>query len=161
VTAADFHALVSSVDYPMFVVTAAARGRRAGCLVGFVTQASIAPPRLLVMVSKQNHTYRVAGDADLLVVHFLHAGNADLARLFGEQTGDGTDKFHACDWDEGPRGTPVLRGTAGWVAGRILARFDGGDHVAHLLDIQDAAVGTPGPPLTFQSVRDMRPGHPA
>lgn len=157
--AEDFHTLVSAMDYPMFIVTASAQGRAAGCLVGFVTQASIDPPRLLVMLSKKNFTYRVAQQTDLLVVHFLHRGNHDLARLFGEQTGDQLDKFAAGGWDEGPRQTPVLRGTRGWVAGQILARFDGGDHVAHLLDVTSAVTDTPGPQLAFQTVQDMQPGH--
>jgi flavin reductase (DIM6/NTAB) family NADH-FMN oxidoreductase RutF len=66
----DFHELVSGIDYPLFIVTATNRGERAGCLVGFVTQASISPPRLIVMLSKANRTYQVAQEADRLVVHF-------------------------------------------------------------------------------------------
>jgi flavin reductase (DIM6/NTAB) family NADH-FMN oxidoreductase RutF len=160
-TEAEFHSLVSGIDYPMFVVTAAATGARAGCLVGFATQASINPPRLLVLLSKANQTYRVALGSDHLGVHFLHEGNRDLATLFGEQTGDAVDKFAACEWREGPRHTPILRGTRGWVIGRIAARLDAGDHVGHLLDVEQAEAEVSDRPLTFQAVRDMEPGHPA
>src|SRR3982750_801842 len=69
--AAAVHELIDELDYPMLIVTAAAGGQRAGCLVGFATQCSIDPPRMLVCVSKANHTYRVAVDADVLAVHFL------------------------------------------------------------------------------------------
>jgi flavin reductase (DIM6/NTAB) family NADH-FMN oxidoreductase RutF len=160
-TEEDFHALVSGIDYPMFVVTAAAHGARAGCLVGFATQASIDPPRLIVLLSKANYTFRVAADSDTLAVHFLHEGNRDLATLFGEQTGDEVDKFAACAWREGPNRTPILGGTRGWVAGGIAARLDAGDHVAHLLDIDMARTDISGHPLTFQAVVEMQPGHPA
>jgi flavin reductase (DIM6/NTAB) family NADH-FMN oxidoreductase RutF len=159
-----FHALVSGIDYPMFVVTAAAgptAHERDGCLVGFATQASIDPPRLLVMISKANRTYRMACGAAELVVHFLHEENRDLAVLFGELTGDDVDKFAACRWHETAVGTPVLSGTRGWVRGTILDRVDAGDHVGHLLSVDEAAVDTSGAPLSFQSVRDMEPGHPA
>jgi flavin reductase (DIM6/NTAB) family NADH-FMN oxidoreductase RutF len=37
-----FETIVATLDYPMFIVTTAAEGRRAGCLVGFGTQTSIA-----------------------------------------------------------------------------------------------------------------------
>lgn len=159
-TAADFDALVSGIDYPMFIVTTAADGRRAGCLVGFVSQASIDPPRLLVLLSIRNGTYRLAKEATTLVVHFLHQDNMALATLFGEQSGDWTDKFDSCQWSPGPEDVPVLHGVRGWVAGTIKARYDdGGDHVAHLLDITAAGLDTDGPPLTFQAVRDMQPGH--
>ena len=156
-----FHELVSEVDYPMFVVTASAHGTRAGCLIGFVTQASINPPRLLVMLSKANRTYRVAQEADSLAVHFLSAANHDLATLFGEHTGDEIDKFALCEWREGPQHAPILSGTRGWATGRILSRHDAGDHVAHLLEVSNAESDAPGPQLTFQAVTDMEPGHPA
>ncbi len=62
----EFDAFVDGLDYPMFVVTVAHDGRRAGCLVGFTTQASCDPARMLVCLSEQNHTYAVARTASLL-----------------------------------------------------------------------------------------------
>jgi flavin reductase (DIM6/NTAB) family NADH-FMN oxidoreductase RutF len=158
-----FDALVADLDYPMYVVTAAADhgSARDGCLVGFASQASIDPPRLLVLLSKANRTYRLACRSEALVVHFLHRGNGALAARFGEETGDEVDKFAGCSWRPGPHGIPVLDGTRGWVAGGVLDRLDAGDHVAHLLEILEAGVDVPGPPLGYQEVRGMEPGHPA
>ncbi|HVT21531.1 MAG TPA: flavin reductase family protein [Mycobacteriales bacterium] len=158
---ATFETLVGDLDYPMFVVTAAAGGERAGCLVGFATQASIDPPRFLVLLSKANETYHVASQADVLAVHFLGAHNKDLAELFGEESGDWTDKFARCHWQEGPSDVPVLIGVNGWLAGRILARLDAGDHVAHLLEPIDGGSSDHQSPLTLRQVRDLDPGHPA
>jgi flavin reductase (DIM6/NTAB) family NADH-FMN oxidoreductase RutF len=160
-TEENFHALVSDLDYPMFIVVAATRTERAGCLVGFVTQASIDPPRLLIMLSKLNRTCHVAQAAETLIVHFLIDNNHDLATLFGQASGDDTDKFAECEWNEGPGGTPILIGTRGWVAGRILDRFDAGDHIGHLVDVREAQIDTPGAPLAYQTVRGMEAGHPA
>lgn len=160
-TEESFHALTSDLDYPMFIVTVDAGGERDGCLVGFVTQASIDPPRLIVMLSKSNRTYRLARAADSLVVHFLHEANKDLALLFGEESGDDIDKFAACEWRHEALGGPILRGTRGWVGGKILNRLDSGDHVAHLLAADAAFAEKSGPQLAFQSVRNLEPGHPA
>jgi flavin reductase (DIM6/NTAB) family NADH-FMN oxidoreductase RutF len=157
----NFHELVADLDTPMFIVTLAANGERDGCLVGFVTQASMDPPRLLVMLSKANRTGRLAQAARTLVVHFLHADNQDLARLFGEETGDDVDKFDACKWHEGPLDGPVVVGTRGWVAGDILDRLDGGDHVAYLLDVQAASTDIPGTPMGIHGLPEFEPGHPA
>jgi flavin reductase (DIM6/NTAB) family NADH-FMN oxidoreductase RutF len=156
-----FHELVSELSYPMFIVTAAAGTERAGCLVGFATQASIDPPRLLVFLSKSNRTYKVAEQARVLAVHFLNRDNEDLATAFGEATGDDSDKFANREWIPGPDGTPLLPGTRGWITGTILDRMDAGDHVAHLLTIDSAKAGVAGEQLGFQSVRNMEPGHPA
>jgi flavin reductase (DIM6/NTAB) family NADH-FMN oxidoreductase RutF len=156
-----FDELVSELNYPMFIVTVAAASQRSGCLVGFATQASISPQRMLVMISKRNHTYEVAKDADALAIHFLHEGNRDLATLFGEATGDDVDKFALSEWSEGPLGVPILHNVRGWASGPILSRVDGGDHVGHLVDVTDSKIVLPGTPLRFQSVRDMEPGHEA
>lgn len=157
-----FNDLVDGIDYPMFIVTAAADdGTRAGCLVGFATQASIDPPRFLVLLSTQNETYEIAKRASTLVVHFLGEANRELAKLFGEQSGAWADKFAECEWRAGPGDVPVLSGVRGWFAGRVLQRFECGDHVAHLLEPIDGAASAGGLPLTFQQVRDLDAGHPA
>ncbi|HET7523012.1 MAG TPA: flavin reductase family protein [Acidimicrobiales bacterium] len=156
-----FDSLVGAIDYPMFIVTASNGDERAGCLVGFATQASIDPARMMVMISKKNHTYRVASFADRLVIHFLGAGNLELARLFGEQTGDEVDKFSCCEWTPTADGSPVLHGTLGWVACRVLDRFDAGDHVGHLVEpVYGEATGD-ARQLGFQMVTSLQPGHTA
>jgi flavin reductase (DIM6/NTAB) family NADH-FMN oxidoreductase RutF len=156
-----FERLVSDLDTPMYVVTAADGTDRAGCLVGFATQASIDPPRMLVLISRANETFRVASTAEALGVHFLGADNKDLAELFGEESGDWTDKFERCEWQDGPAGVPVLIGVKGWIVGRVLERLDAGDHVAHLLEPVDGGFAHAAAPLTLQQVRDLDPGHPA
>ena len=155
-----FDQLVLNSAYPMLIVTATA-GRRAGCLVGFATQASIQPKRLLVLISKANLTFRVAREAEHLAVHFLGTADHPLATLFGEETGDEVDKFDRCDWMTGPEGTTVLPTTAGWAVGRIRERFDCGDHMGHLLDVVTAHASGPYCPLTSLDVTEMEPGHPA
>ena len=153
---------VAGLDYPMFVVTAAdaGTGERAGCLVGFATQCSIDPLRFLVCVSRANHTHRVAGRSRMLAVHGLDAGQHDLAALFGEQTGDEVDKFAQCTWTSGPQGTPLLDGCPRRMVGRVLDRFDLGDHTGYLLaPVQET--GATAPALMFSAVRDLQAGHPA
>ena len=154
-------ALTAALDYPMFIVTAAAGGRRAGCLVGFTTQCSIDPARFLVCLSRRNHTCRVAADAELLAVHLLGREQRALAELFGTETGDEVDKLARCAWTEGSSGTPLLDECPNRFVGRVVDRFEAGDHVAFVLEVVDASSAEPGPLLTFQAVRDLEPGHPA
>jgi flavin reductase (DIM6/NTAB) family NADH-FMN oxidoreductase RutF len=151
--------LTERLDPPMLVVTAEADGERAGCLVSFATQCSIDPPRFLVCLSRRNHTFRVASRADALVVHALGPDDRALAALFGEQTGDAVDKFARCRWRPGP-GAPVLEACRQWFAGRVLDRFEVGDHVAFLLEPFAAAAGPVTGRLGFRNVRGLRPGHP-
>jgi flavin reductase (DIM6/NTAB) family NADH-FMN oxidoreductase RutF len=157
-----FEKLVTLLNYPLYVVTTEAAGITAGCLVGFASQASIHPPRFLVGLSKLNHTFRVATDATHIAVHVFDREHLDVVTLFGERTGDTINKFDHCRWHFGPAQTPILDDSAAWFVGRILYRFNLGDHVGHLLE----PVGGDPPDqlehwVSFRDVRDLQPGHEA
>ena len=157
----SFDRLMGTLDYPMFIVTAAAGGERSGCLVGFATQASIHPPRFLVGLSDKNRTHRVALEADTLAVHFVASRQEALAELFGGQTGDEVDKFAQVDWRPGPGGAPVLADCPNWFAGRVLERTSFGDHTGFLLEPVEVAVGPDQAEFTFHRARRIEPGHEA
>jgi flavin reductase (DIM6/NTAB) family NADH-FMN oxidoreductase RutF len=157
----EFDAFVAGLDYPMFVVTTAHDGERAGCLVGFTTQASLDPPRMLVCLSVANHTYRVARDAELLAVHVLDRSEHDLAELFGGRTGDQVDKFEHCRWRAGPSGVPLLEDCPRRLVGRVLARQEYGDHVGHLLEPLSVEGAARTSALGFEQVADIDAGHHA
>jgi flavin reductase (DIM6/NTAB) family NADH-FMN oxidoreductase RutF len=159
---AAFEKLVGHLDYPMFVVTTAVGERRAGCLIGFATQASIHPRRFLAGLSDKNYTYRVASESDRLAVHILGKDDYDLARLFGGQTGDEVDKFAQCEWRAGPGDVPILTGAPAWFSGRILERLRLGDHVAFLIEPDSGECGDDiGDLVSYGEVKDLTPGHPA
>ncbi|CAA9242986.1 MAG: hypothetical protein AVDCRST_MAG10-1701 [uncultured Acidimicrobiales bacterium] len=158
---ADFSDLVGDLDYPMMIVTTAAGGEKAGCLVGFATQCSIEPPLFAVWLSRKNHTFRVAQKADVLAVHFPSPGEAPLATLFGGETSDEVDKFAQCRWREGLGGAPVLEDCVRWFAGRVIERIPTEDHVGFLLEPVQAASGAWAGQLGFQSIRHISPGHEA
>lgn len=146
----------------MFIVTAVGReGERSGCLIGFATQCSIHPPRFLVCISKQNRTFDVVRAAEQLVVHFLGREQRELAVLFGSETGDEVDKFELCRWSEGPDGIPVLDDVPGWFSGRVLERYDLGDHVGLRLEPAESDDRGGLLNLGFQDVKSVEPGHPA
>ena len=158
---ADFSNLVGELDYPMMIVTAAAGGEKAGCLVGFATQCSIDPPRFAVWISRNNHTFRVAQQAEVLAVHFPSSDDGPLATLFGGETGDEVDKFERCRWKEGPGGVPVLEDCARWFTGRVREQIPTEDHVGFLLEPLQSAMGPWAGQLGFQSARNIPPGHEA
>jgi flavin reductase (DIM6/NTAB) family NADH-FMN oxidoreductase RutF len=155
----QFQRLMAELDYSLLIVTVACDAERAGCLVGFASQVSIRPPRFLVGLSVKNRTYRVAKDAEVLVVHFVPEQSAQLAELFGGETGDEIDKFARCEWSPGPGGAPVLAELEDWFAGRVLERFPFGDHCGYLLEPIDGQAHRSGSPLTFRRAKWIEPGH--
>lgn len=173
----DLDAFNGELDGSMYVVTAAAGDRRAGCLVGFASQCSIHPPRFVVWLSTANHTYRVARDASHLTVHLLRTDQKGLAERFGSRTGDRVDTFAGTEWRPGTEGSPVLAEADTWFTGRVEGQIEGGDHVGFLL--APVAEGRPdegrsagdrragdrpagdarSAPLRYGDVRDLEPGH--
>jgi flavin reductase (DIM6/NTAB) family NADH-FMN oxidoreductase RutF len=154
-----FAEIVGDLEYPMLIVTTVAGAERAGCLVGFATQCSVAPARFLVCLSDKNRTFRVAQRSEALAVHFVAAGAAHLAELFGSHTGDELDKFDRCRWHGGPRGLPILDECDRWFVGAILERRPLGDHWGYLLQPFAAHSSGSGPRLGFSQVKHLDPGH--
>ena len=143
-----FSELLGDLDYPMFIVTVAAGGERAGCLIGFATQSSIDPPRFLALISDKNRTWQVAREAEALAVHLAPDDEPELVELFGARTGDELDKFERCEWTRGPAGLPILSACPSWFCGQVLERIDCGDHTAYLLE-------------PYHRAKRLEPGHPA
>ncbi len=158
---ASLDPFLERIDFPYFVVTVRAPdGEMSGCLAGFVTQCSIDPPNFLVCVARVNHTFGVANRSDAMGLHLLGEEQVDLARVFGEETGDLVDKFAQCDWRLGATGAPLLVESAVSMEGHILGHFSAGDHEAFLLRAQRVVEGTDKGLLTYRDAPDFHPGHP-
>ncbi len=162
VVAEAMAAYARRMDYAFQVVTTtSATGEQSGCVVGFITQCSIKPPRLLVCISKVNHTFFASERSDAVAIHLIGQDQIELASLFAEQSGDTVDKFGKCTWHLGITGSPVLSECAAWLEALIVSRSSVGDHEALLVR---PVAGGPGPHqsvLTFQGAPKFRPGHPA
>ncbi len=155
-----FDDMMTAVNSALVVVTTAAGGERAGCLVGFHTQSSIDPPRFGIWLSKANHTYRVALRCTHLGIHFLGSGDLGLAELFGTLTGDETDKFAGLATESGENDVPLLTDVANRIVGRRTALLDeGGDHVCVVTEVVDAYSAGPLTPLRLSDAAHLAPGH--
>lgn len=160
---AAFDPLNRSLDYPMLIVTTASHGEPAGCLIGFWSQCSIDPVRCMLFLSKANRTLRIARHADTLVAHILRADDFELARHFGEHTGDEISKFKGIDWVPGPGGAPTLEGLD-WFAGSVRDTLDAGDHIGFLIDVLESigsAARADEPQLGYGVARSIDAGHDA
>ena len=163
-TVGDFDDLMSDLDPPMYVVTAASGAERAGCLVGFAGQTSIDPPRFTVWISRANRTADLAARATRFVVHCLRDDDHDrrIAEVFGELTGDTVDKFALVAWTPMTDGAPALEG-CDYFVGRVLETLEtDGDHRGYVLEPEAVrrARGAPSQ-LGLQQAEDLEPGHPA
>lgn len=158
----SFGTLMASSDPPLIVLTTAAAGERAGCLVGFHAQSSIEPQHYCVWLSKANHTYRVGLRATHFAVHFLTDDDLAIAERFGTLTGEETDKFDGVDFELDPHGVPLLEACPNRMSlERIALLDDGSDHVCLTTTVSSASTGGSFSPLRVSSATHLDPGHEA
>jgi flavin reductase (DIM6/NTAB) family NADH-FMN oxidoreductase RutF len=160
--ARDLAPFFERVDYAYYVLTVRAPDdEMSGCLAGFVTQCSIDPPNFVACISNLNHTLGVAVRSSAMGLHLLGEDQLEMARLFGEETGDAVDKFADVDWRIGTTGAPLLADVSLALEGTILGHFSVGDHEAFLVRAL-RAVGGPGRGLlTHRTSPRLHPGHPS
>lgn len=158
----DLAPFYERVDYPYYLLTVRASDEEmSGCLAGFVTQCSIDPPNFLACISRLNHTLGVALRASAMGLHLLGKDQLDMARLFGEETGDVVDKFADIDWRIGTTGAPLLADVSLALEATILDHFSVGDHEAFLVRAVRAVPGPGQGLLTHRAGPQLHPGHPA
>ncbi|HLR43861.1 MAG TPA: flavin reductase [Brevibacterium sp.] len=152
--------LVSSADSSLLVVTTAAEGRRAGCLVGFHTPSSMSPEAYCFWLSKANHTYRVSLRSTHFGLHFLTAGDVALAEHFGARSGEDGEKFSGVEHEIAQSGVPLVSALPHrMLVKRIATLDDGGDHVCITARVVTAESRTPFTPLRTSDVSHIVPGH--
>jgi len=157
-----FDALVGELVSPLVVVTTAADGVRAGCLVGFHGQCGMEPRRYAVWLSKANRTYRVGMLSEVFAVHFLGRDDTAAAAHFGGETGDEVDTFAGWAWSGGEGGVPLLDACPNRIVGRRTALLDAGaDHVCVVLDPVAVTHEGLGGQLSLADVVGLEPGHAA
>ena len=158
----QFTAWVAAADSAMVAVTAANADALDACLVGFHSQASIHPARYVVWLSAANRTTAIALHAAVLGVHLMTPDDLALARHLGSVTqDDDPTKLAGVRTRRDASGAVLLEDCRSWFVGRIVGRFDGGDHHGFLLEPISASCDRMRRLLRLHDVSDLEAGHPA
>jgi len=120
-------------------------GRPYGLTANAVTSLSLEPPLLLICVDRKAETFPHFFDSKIFVLNILAEDQEDISRRFAKTGGD---KFTGVRYRIGRLDTPILEGTLGHVECRIIETLEGGDHVIHVGEVEEADAGD-GRPLLF------------
>jgi flavin reductase (DIM6/NTAB) family NADH-FMN oxidoreductase RutF len=151
--------LFRRLDRELWVVTAAAGGRRGGLIATFVGTASIVPdmPRMVVGLAKQHHTWGLIEASGAFGLHLIGEDQLDWVWRFGLQSGRDVDKLDGLATRAGASGAPILTEAPGWLDCRVEARLDTGDRTVYLAAVLDAQAPGPRPFLTVGRLRPLIP----
>lgn len=140
-----------TMTYGLYVVSAEASGRRAGCLINTATQVTAEPVRIMVAVNKENVTAGVIRDAGAFTVTVVDK-TADMPYLgnFGFRTSDGYDKFEKYGCETSAVGSPYSpEHVCAVVALRLVDTVDAGTHYLFIGEAEDAERLSDEEPMTY------------
>jgi flavin reductase (DIM6/NTAB) family NADH-FMN oxidoreductase RutF len=127
------------------ITTRDQNGRPYGLTANAVTSLSLEPPLLLICVDRKAETFPHFFDSKIFVLNILAEDQEQLSRRFATTGGD---KFTGLHYHLGRLGTPILEGTLGHIECRIIETLEGGDHVIHVGEVEEAEAHD-GRPLVF------------
>lgn len=84
------------------------------------------------------------------VVNVLAASQRELCERFAYAPGD---RFAGIDWQPGACGLPILDGCLAWFECRHRSRYEEGDHIIFVGEVERCGTGAQQPPLIYQGSR--------
>lgn len=121
------------------VTSRAPDGRTAGVTVNSFCSVSLDPPLILWCLSRTAPSYSVFLDASYFAIHVLAEDQAHLSARFSGQSKSGgrsKDKFAGLELSDGLGGAPILPDVVARYECRFERRYDGGDHLIMVGEVE-------------------------
>lgn len=144
----------------LYIVSAAAGGKDAGCVVNTVTQVTNTPNVLMVAVNKENFTAGAIRQAGAFSVAVLdETATMELIGRFGFRSSRDLDKFEGVDFALDENGMPFpVEGVNAHFACRLVSEVDAGTHALFLGEVTDCAVHSARPSMTYGYYHRVKKG---
>ena len=129
------------------IVTArSAQGDLVGLTANSFNSVSMAPPLVLWSLSRTAGSMAAFQAGSHYAINILGADQQDLARQFAAQ---GTDRFAGVRYLEGAGGSPLLEGAAATFECFNRSRYEEGDHVIFVGEVERCSFTPGASPLLF------------
>ena len=129
------------------IVTArAAHGAFVGLTANSFNSVSLAPPLVLWSLARAAGSMAAFRAGSHYAINILSADQQDLARQFAAPH---TDRFAGVRWNPGSGGAPLLEGAAATFECFNRSRYDEGDHVIFVGEVERCAHRAGASPLLF------------
>jgi flavin reductase (DIM6/NTAB) family NADH-FMN oxidoreductase RutF len=129
------------------IVTArAADGSFVGLTANSFNSVSLSPPLVLWSLSRSAGSMAAFSTGSHYAINILGAEQQDLARQFASRDGD---RFAGVAFAPGAGGAPLLKGAAATFECFNRSRYEEGDHVIFVGEVENCAHRTGASPLLF------------
>ncbi|MDP6461434.1 MAG: flavin reductase family protein [Gemmatimonadota bacterium] len=110
------------------VVTIPGKAGRRGMTANAFSSLSLAPPLVLVCFDLGAASLPLLREAGKFAVNFLAEAQKSVSDWFAGKGRDAADQFAEIPHEPGENGTPLLKGTLGFLECDLHAEHPGGDH---------------------------------
>lgn len=124
------------------VVTTKEGDKPKGLAANAYCSVSLEPPLVLVCVQKTSSTYPALFSSSHLGINILGTGQRGTVQVFASKS---PDKFAEVDWHEGPKGSPLLDGSAASLEAEIQERFQAKTHTVFICRVRHAEIDDSAP----------------
>ena len=130
------------------VVTARELDTDGGLTVNALFSVSLAPPSLLISLTRDADTTPLIERSGRFAVSFLSADQRELSVRFAQELPP-AEKFRGLAFHRGPAGLALLDGALGAVECRVVSKTPAYDHLLILGEVRHQEFGREAPPLLF------------
>jgi flavin reductase (DIM6/NTAB) family NADH-FMN oxidoreductase RutF len=149
--AASFRSALGMFATGVTIVTARhANGSPVGLTVNSFNSVSLAPPLVLWSLSRHARSMAAFEQASHYAVHVLGVDQRELAERFASKD---ADRWAGLRFSEGAGGVPLLEGAAAVFECRNRSRYDEGDHVILVGEVERCGWQAQAAPLLFHGGR--------
>jgi flavin reductase (DIM6/NTAB) family NADH-FMN oxidoreductase RutF len=150
-TSAEFRHALGMFATGVTIVTARdAGGLRVGLTANSFNSVSLAPPLVLWSLSRQATSLSAFSGGSHYAINILAAEQRALAERFALRQGD---RFAGVALREGAGGAPIIEGAAAVFECFNRSRYDEGDHVIFVGEVERCARRADASPLIFHGGR--------
>lgn len=127
-------------------------GARLGATVSSFSSVSLDPPLVLFSIGRNARAFSAWQTIETFAVNILAEEQSAISTRFARAL---TDKWEGIERRVGANGAPLLHGALAWLECTSYARYDGGDHVIFVgqVDALTVRAGSDGRPLVFYGGR--------
>lgn len=133
-------AALGRVPSGLFIITARHGPRETGMLASWVQQCSFDPPRVTAAFGKDRWVLDWLTPGAAFAVNVLAEGQKPLLAHFGKGFGPGEPAFDGLEVKREASAAPVLLATHAFLQCRVADRFDVGDHVLVVGEVDSGGV---------------------
>lgn len=137
------------IPYGLFALGAGEGDQATVSTVNWVTQASFAPPLVVVGVKKDTGTFERIQATQKFAISVFESGQKDLAFAFFRHVEPVDGKFGDYAYETGTTGAPILVDCPAWWECNVTDVVDRGDHAIVVGEVVEAGVRREAKPLTL------------